>query len=171
MYTISRHITRKPKKFSKPLQRAMIVFTVIFVLCGIIFENGYFMPALLMAGLYFLYTGFTCSGFEYTFEEENFTVETIYGKSRSRESQVLYYKNLEVIAPPDHETVLKYKKKGGTEKIKKYDYTSYQDNVPYYTVIIKTGEKEGSKIKLLMDLDEEILRMLKLRYPQKVFLQ
>ncbi|MCD8323760.1 MAG: hypothetical protein LUC32_02215 [Clostridiales bacterium] len=152
----------------------MIVFTVIFILMGIIFDSGYMMPAFFMAGLYFIYTGFYKSGYDYTFEQEYFSVDTIYGKNRRRESQVLYYKNLEVIAPPDHETVLKYKKNGGTEKIKKYDYTSYEENVPYYTVIVEREMEKGTerqKIKLLMDLDEEILRMLKLRYPQKVFLQ
>ena len=81
---------------------------------------------------------------------------------------MLYYKNLEVVAPPDHETVMKYKKKGGTEKIRKYDYTSYEDDIPYYTMIIS---KNGEKIKLLLDLNEETLRFLKLRYPMKVFLQ
>ena len=31
--------------------------------------------------------------------------------------------------------------------------------------------KNGEKIKLLLDLNEETLRFLKLRYPMKVFLQ
>lgn len=70
--------------------------------------------------------------------------------------------------PPDHESVAKYKKKTGTEKIRKFDYTSYEDGVPYYTMIIKQNDE---KIKLLLDLNQETLHFLKVRYPMKVFTQ
>ncbi len=94
-------------------------------------------------------------------------MDLIRGRRRRKTAQTLYYEDLEVVAPPDHEVVAKYKKVGGTEKIKKYDYTSYEDDIPYYTMIIK---RDGEKIKLLMDLDEELLHFLKIRYPQKVYL-
>ena len=61
---------------------------------------------------------------------------------------------MEVTAPHWHESVAKYKKNGGTEQLKKFDYTSYDDNIPYYTMIIK---EDGRKIKLLLDLTEEML--------------
>ena len=53
-----------------------------------------------------------------------------------------------------HESVARYKKNGGTEKMKKYDYTSYDEDTPYYTMIIR---EDGHKIKLLLDLNEELL--------------
>ena len=34
---------------------------------------------------------------------------------------------MEVTAPHWHESVAKYKKNGGTEQLKKFDYTSYDD--------------------------------------------
>lgn len=145
-----------------------MIFAVIFVLLGILFQNGYFMPAFLLAALYYFYTIMNDSAYEYNFENEKFSIDVIKGKRRRKTAHVLYYKNLEVVAPPDHETVAKYKKNGGTEKIKKYDYTSYEDDIPYYTMIIT---KNQEKIKLLLDLNEETLRFLKLRYPMKVFLQ
>ena len=126
------------------------------------------MPAFLLALLYYIYTMLNDSAYEYNFENEKFSIDVIKGKRRRRTAHVLYYKNLEVVTPPDHELVAKYKKNGGTEKIKKYDYTSYEDNIPYYTMIIT---KNGEKIKLLLDLNEETLRFLKVRYPMKVFLQ
>ncbi len=168
MYTQIRHVDRKPKKFSKVLPKVMVAFAVIFILLGILFESGYFLPAFCLAALYYFYTAFTNTGYDYTFEQETFSIDVIKGKRRRKTEHVLYYKNLEVIAPPNHEAVAKYKKSGGTEKIKKYDYTSYEDDIPYYTVIVT---KNDVKIKILMDLDEEILRHIKLRYPQKVFLQ
>ncbi len=166
-YNIIKIVDRKPKPFSKLLSRLMIVLAVIFVILGIIFTSGYLLPAILLAALYFIYTALINTGYEYSFDNEFFTVDLIRGRRRRKTAQTLYYKDLEVVAPPDHEAVAKYKKIGGTVKIKKYDYTSYEDDIPYYTMIIN---REGEKIKLLMDLDEELLHFLKIRYPQKVYL-
>ena len=51
-------------------------------------------------------------------------------------------------------------------KIAKYDYTSYDDAVPYYTMI---AYEEKKPVKLLLDLNEEFLLALKSSYPEKVF--
>ena len=90
----------------------------------------------------------------------------IYGKKYRKTAHVLELKDLEVVAPHWHESVAKYKKNGGTEQLKKYDYTSYDDNTPYYTMIIK---EDGRKIKLLLDLTEEMLHTIKAQHPEKVY--
>ncbi len=167
-YNIIKTVDRKSKRFSKLLSRLIIIFAVLFVILGIIFQNGYFLPAILLALLYYFYISQTDTGYEYSFGNDAFTVDVIKGRGRRKTKQTLYYDDIEVVAPPNHETVLKYKKNGGTEKIKKYDYTSYDDDIPYYTMIIK--KEGGEKIKLLLDLDEELLHFLKIRYPQKVYL-
>ncbi len=166
-YNIVKTVDRKPKRFSKLLSRLMIVFAVLFVLLGIIFDTGYMLPAILLAALYYFYTSSINTGYEYSFDNEYFTVDAIRGRRRRKQVQLLYYDGLEVVAPHDHEAVAKYKKVGGTVKLKKYDYTSYEDDIPYYTMIIM---KEDEKIKLLLDLDEELLHFLKIRYPEKVYL-
>ena len=45
-------------------------------------------------------------------------------------------------------------------------YTSYEDDVPYYTMIIR---EDGRKIKLLLDLTEEMLHTMKTQFPEKVY--
>ena len=50
--------------------------------------------------------------------------------------------------------------------LKKFDYTSYDDEIPYYTMIIR---EDGHKIKLLLDLTEEMLHTMKTQFPEKVF--
>ncbi|MCD8108675.1 MAG: hypothetical protein LUE14_01015 [Clostridiales bacterium] len=167
-FKLTQQVQRKKKRNSKLLSTVMVVFAIIFVLCGIIFSNSFFLAAFCLAFLYYVFTFFSDNAYEYNFENEAFSIDVIRGKRRRHTAHYLYYKNLEVVAPPDHELVLKYKKKGGTEHIKKYDYTSYEDGIPYYTMIITQNDE---KIKLLLDLDEQTLRFLKLRYPQKVFLQ
>ena len=52
-------------------------------------------------------------------------------------------------------------------KLPKYDYTSYEEDTPYYTMIIM---ENSQKIKLLLDLSEDMLNTLKKRYPDKVYL-
>lgn len=167
-FKLTVQVKRKPKRFTKMLGRIMIVFAVILVFFGIIFNRGFFFPAFLFALLYYIFGYGSDRAYEYNFENEQFSIDVIRGKRRRKTEHVLYYKNLEVVAPPNHESVLKYKKKGGTEKIRKYDYTSYEEGVPYYTMIIT---KNDEKIKLLLDLNEVVLRFLKVRYPMRVHLQ
>lgn len=100
-------------------------------------------------------------------ENEQLTIDVIYGNKYRKTAHELDLRQLEVVAPHWHGSVAKYKKNGGTEHLKKYDYTSYEEDTPYYTMIIK---EDGRKIKLLLDLTEEMLHTLKTRYPQKVFL-
>ncbi len=170
-YNIVKTVDRKQKRFSKLLGRVMVVFAVIFVFMGIIFQNGFLLPAILLAALYYFYTRRIRTGYEYSFFNDYFSVDVIRGKRSRKTEQVLYYDNIEVVAPHDHESVLKYKQKGGTEHLKKYDYTSYDDDIPYYTMIVtKEAKDENEKIKLLLDLDDESLHYLKIRYPERVYL-
>ena len=70
------------------------------------------------------------------------------------------------MAPNWHESVARYRLKGGTEKLKKYDYTSYEDDIPYYTMIIMDGRR---KIKILLDLNSEMLHAMKRICPDRVY--
>ncbi len=167
-FSLTQQVKRKQKHFSRLLGRIMVIFAVMLVFCGIIFNRGFFFPAFLFAFLYYIFGYGSDSAYEYNFGNEQFSIDVIKGKRRRKTAHVLYYKNLEVVAPPDHEAVAKYKKKGGTEKIRKYDYTSYEDGVPYYTMIIRQNDE---KIKLLLDLNDETMHFLKIRYPMKVFTQ
>ena len=63
-------------------------------------------------------------------------------------------------------TVAKYRKDGGGVRLPKFDYTSYEDDIPYYTMIVI---EDREKKKLLLDLNQELLFALKKQYPSKVF--
>ena len=100
-------------------------------------------------------------------EGNQFTISVIQAKRHRREVHVLNLKDMEVLAPNWHDAVAKYRKNGGTEKIPKFDYTSYEPEIPYYTMIIMENRK---KIKLLLDLEDDMIAAIKRMYPQKVFL-
>ena len=50
-------------------------------------------------------------------------------------------------------------------KVVKEDYTSYREDVPYYTMIVRD---EPKPLKLLLDLTPEAIRMIRCRKPQAV---
>ena len=95
------------------------------------------------------------------------SIDVIYGRKYRKHRHDLDLKELEVLAPNWHDAVAKYRIKGGTERLRKYDYTSYEDDIPYYTMIIK---EDGKKIKLLLDLTDEMMQRIKHMYPEKSFL-
>lgn len=167
-YKMATTVHKRVKTSTKILEKTMIVLCVLFLLSGIIFDRGMMLLALLMAGLYFLYNAYSVKDYEYTLEGNIFTITVIHAKRRRKEVHVLNMDDMEVIAPNWHEAVAKYRKNGGTEKLPKYDYTSYEPDIPYYTMIITENRR---KIKLLLDMEEYMLRALKNKYPQKVFVQ
>lgn len=165
-YKIVEQISRKKKSMSGVLRKVMVLFAVIFVILGITISQSFMLAGFLLAALYFVFDIFSQKDYEYTLENDQLSIDVIYDKKYRKTAHVLELKELEVVAPHWHESVAKYKKNGGTEQLKKYDYTSYDDNTPYYTMIIK---EDGRKIKLLLDLTEEMLHTIKTQHPEKVY--
>lgn len=164
---MTKQVARKQRKSTKVFNVLLVTMSVLFILMGIIFDRGMLFLSVLSIFMYWLNSFQALRDYEYHMEDGVLTVDVIQGKRRRKRTQELELKNLEVIAPNWHEAVAKYRKNGGTEHLKKYDYTSYEDEIPYYTMIIHDGKR---KIKLLMDFDEEWLFKLKQLYPEKVYL-
>ena len=163
---LTAQVTRKKKAGTGALKAVMIIFGVLFVLMGIMFSRGFMLPGFLIVGLYFIYDVYSQKEYEYTLEGVKFTISVILGKRHRREVHDLTLQELEVVAPNWHESVARYLLKGGTEKLKKYDYTSYEDDIPYYTMIIMDGRR---KIKILLDLNSEMLHAMKRICPDRVY--
>lgn len=166
-YRIVQQVVRKPKKMTGALRRTMVFFAFFFVILGITISQGFMLPGFLLAGLYFLYDIFSQREYEYVLEDGELEISVILGKRYRRTAHVLNIKDMEVTAPSRHEKVAPYRKDAGGTRLPKYDYTSYEDDIPYYTMIV-TEDRE--KIKLLLDLNEEMLGALKKMYPERVFL-
>lgn len=165
-YRIVEQVSRKKKSMSGFLRKVIVIFAVFFVFLGITIAQSFMLAGFLLAGLYFVYDIFSQKDYEYTLENDQLTIDVIYGKKYRRTAHVLEMAELEVVAPHLHEKVARYRKNGGTERLKKYDYTSYDDAVPYYTMIIR---ENGHKIKLLLDLTEEMMHTIKTQHPEKVY--
>lgn len=167
-YKIIKQVKRKDKRFSKFLSRAMVILAFVFVILGIISDRGLLLPAFLLAALYYVFTINSDKEYEYVLDNGILSIDVIRGKRRRKTVHTLNMKDVEVVAPNWHDAVAKYRKNGGTVSLPKYDYTSYDDDIPYYTMIVMENKQ---KIKLLLDLDNEMLSALKRLYPQKIYLQ
>lgn len=165
-YRITELVSRKPKPAAGLLRIIMVVLGVVFVLMGIMFSRGFMLPGFLLVGLYFLFEVFSQKEYEYTMEGTVLKIDVIYGKRYRKNAHELDLKDMEVVAPNWHESVGKYRIRGGSVRLRKYDYTSYDEKTPYYTMIIMEGRE---KIKLLLDLNEQMLGRMKQMYPEKVF--
>lgn len=165
-YRIVKEVQKRVKTSTKILKKAMVLLCVLFVLAGIILDRGMMFLALLTAGMYFFYDAYGTEDYEYVMEDNLFTITVIHGKRFRKNVHQLDLKDLEVVAPNQHQAVARYRKKGGGEKLPKYDYTSYEPDIPYYTMIITENKR---KIKLLLDLEEDMLRRMKRMYPDRVF--
>ncbi len=165
-FKIVQQVKRKPKPMTGALRKIMIIFAVFFVALGIMISQGFMLPGFLLAGLYFVYDALSCREYEYTLEEGHLEIDVILGKRYRKTAHELDMRDLEVLAPSWHEKVAAYRKDAGKVRLPKFDYTSYEETVPYYTMIILEG---GEKIKLLLDLNEEMLGAMKKMYPEKVY--
>ena len=74
------------------------------------------------------------------------------------------YGSIVLVCEPDSVEAAPYRK-GGAVRVKKEDYTSYREDVPYYTVIVRD---EPRMLKLLMDLTPEAIRLLRRRNRETV---
>ena len=124
-YKIVEQVSRKKKSMSGILRKVMILFAVIFVIMGIAISQSFMLAGFLLAALYFVFDIFSQKDYEYTLENDQLSIDVIYGKKYRKTAHLLELKDLEVVAPHWHESVAKYKKNGGTEQLKKFDYTAH----------------------------------------------
>ena len=159
-------VKRKQKKMTGVLRKLMVVFGVFFVLLGIMISQAFMLAGFLLVALYFVFDVLSRKEYEYILDGKTLTIDVIYGKRYRKTAHIIDMTEMEVTAPNRHEAVAKYRKDGGGVRLPKFDYTSYEDDIRYYTMIVI---EDREKKKLLLDLNQELLFALKKQYPSKVF--
>ena len=163
---LKQQVKRKQKKMTGVLRKLMVVFGVFFVLLGIMIAQAFMLAGFLLVALYFVFDVLSRKEYEYILDGKTLTIDVIYGKRYRKTAHIIDMTEMEVTAPNRHEAVAKYRKDGGGVRLPKFDYTSYEDDIPYYTMIVI---EDREKKKLLLDLNQELLFALKKQYPSKVF--
>ena len=159
-------VKRKQKKMTGVLRKLMVVFGVIYVLLGIMISQAYMLAGFLLVALYYVFDVLSRKEYEYILDGKTLTIDVIYGKRYRKTAHIIDMTEMEVTAPNRHEAEAKYRKAGGGDRLPKFDYTSYEDDIPYYTMIVI---EDREKKKLLLDLNQKLLFALKKQYPSKVF--
>ena len=149
-------VRRRGRTSEKILRGIMIGLAVLFLLEGIFFSRGFMLPCAMMALTYYVYRSASVSEYEYTLENDDLSIDRITDRGRRRLHE-FPLSCVRVLACPDDPAVAPYRR-GGSEKVRKYDYTSYREDVPYYTLIAEQG---GEKAKFLLDLTPEAIEYIR----------
>ena len=156
-------VTRRARPSEKYIRVAMIVLAALFLAGAIAGNRGMMLPCFLMAMGYFAYTYATRRQYEYTLENGRMRVDRLLERGRVTKHE-FSLKDVEILARPRDEAVAPFRR-DGTVKLKKYDYTSYDDDVPYYTMIVR---EDGQRIKLLVDLTDAAIDRIRRENRQAV---
>lgn len=152
METIVIAVHRKIRPSEKLLRGVMIALAVLFLLEGILFSTGFMLPCFLMTGACFWYSYAIRREYEYVLEEGWMRIYRVSSRGRFLQHE-FQLTDIQLLSRPDDPAAAPFKR-GGSEKIRKFDYTSYRDDVPYYTLIVS---RDGQRIKLLLDLTKEAI--------------
>ena len=164
--TIVISVSRKTRPSETLLRRLMAVLGVLFLLLGIMFSTGFMLPCALTVLCCYLYGYASRREYEYTLEDDTLKIERVSSYGR----RMLYeipFDRITLLCEPDAPEAMPYKK-GGSVKVNKEDYTSYREDVPYYTIIVRDDPKP---LKLLLDLTPEAIRLIRRRKPEAVRVQ
>ena len=156
-------VNRRARPRETLLRRLMAALGVLFLLCGIMFSTAFMLPCFLMILCYYWYRLASKREYEYTLEDDTLKIDRVSDRGRNRLYEIPFDR-ITLLCEPDAPEAMPYKK-GGTVKVVKEDYTSYREDVPYYTMIVRD---EPKPLKLLLDLTPEAIRMIRCRKPQAV---
>lgn len=154
--TIVISVTRATRRRDVLLRRAMAVLAVVFLLQAIAFSRAFMLPCFLMTACWFWFSNASKREYEYTLDEKALKIERVSDRGR-RVLHEIPLSAITLLCTPDAPEALPYKK-GGSIPVRKVDYTSYREDVPWYTVI---AEEDGKPLKLLLDLNPEAIRLIR----------
>ena len=160
METVTVSGTRSPNPFQQFLRVLMIVLAALFLLGGIAFSRGLMLPCFLTALLALWYGYAVRRAYEYVLEAGKLLLYRVSDHGRHLLHEIAV-QDIEIISRPDDPAVAPYRK-GGERTLPKFDYTSYREDVPYYTAIVR---ENGQRIKLLLDLTPEAIAALQRSCP------
>ncbi len=125
-----------------------------------------FVPGILLAVVFglvaYLMLMAQNTEFEYSYFDGELRFAKIKNKSRRKRLGIYNMESVAVIAPAGDRSVYNYE--NGND-LKKIDYTSGQNDVPYYDIVIKSPEEN---VLIKAELDDKFLTEVEKKYRSKV---
>lgn len=155
-------IKRKTPAYKQAIKVALIVFTALF------FVLGMMIPVLLVpmlicgVGAYFYISRLDLE-FEYSFVSGSLTIDKIFNKSRRKKCIEVDFEQTELVAPLKAYQLDEYKNK----QLKEYDCTSKEDGKEVYVIIAHKGSE---LVRVLFEPNKKMVEDMRNCSPRKVIM-
>lgn len=152
--TISKKLARNPKR----IQNALRILAAVVTALGI-FVFLLFIPAAILWIIYFLSTRFLEVDYEYIQVNDVMDIDMVMGNVARRNMLTFSLNEVVVVAPWDSDTL------GRFGSLKPMDFSARDPRNPPYVMICTVN---GQLKKLYLQLNEKMLKTLKMQIPAKV---
>lgn len=159
-------VHKKTNPAIKVVRIAMIVFTVLFVLAGILLHPIFFVPAVAALAGYFLADRNMDVDYEYVYVEKELRVAVIRNKSRRKQVATFDLDRLEMCAPALSHHLDGFRNRNVTHDC---DFSSHEVTVPdnRYFMYLSDGTR------IILNLDNEygqtMVEAIRQFAPRKIF--
>lgn len=156
-------VQRKTSPKDTMAKAGLILLTVLVVLLALLTFNTIIFIVAIAVGVadYILFPRFDVE-FEYLYMEDEIDVDKIFSKTRRKRAMSIDLSKMEIMAPLGSHRLDSFQ----NQKLKTMDFSSNdKEKRPY--VLITSTEKE--RVKVLLQLDCDIVRDIKRRRPRLVF--
>ncbi len=120
------------------------------------------LTVLLFGGAYLCHSQIYTE-YEYLFLEKTLSIDKISNRSRRKKVAEFAFDNAEIVAPLTSHRLDQYKDR---KEIKTLDYTSHIDDADVFCMIMRNG---NSVSRVLIEVNDELLRQMRMAGPRKVF--
>lgn len=163
-YRIVRDVARKTDRRVKTREWILGILIALAVVLGFVLSPWCFLAGGVILVLDIQYIRRENREYEYILQDGSFLVQMSPSGGIRREILNLSAEDLIVLAPVKHELVTGFRKADGS-KAKKIDCSSHDGKTPVDCMIIR---RDGDPVRVLLDQDEDMLRVLERLYPDRV---
>ena len=157
-------VKRKTSPIKKAVKCLLYVWTVFFVLFGLMGNLTFMVLGAICGAIAYFYTMNAEIEYEYLFLGKDFSVDKIHAKTKRKKMMEFDLERLEVMAPAKSHRLDSYRT---NKKCVFYDFSSHYEGETVYCFVY-AGDNEVSKV--LIDVTDELLQCFRNVCPRKVFM-
>ena len=158
-------VPKKPSGKDQAIKFALIFFTVLFALAGLVLMPILLIGAVILGIVDYIFLPRLNVEFEYLYVNGELEVDRIFSKSRRKRAASYDLSSMEIMAPWNSHRLDSYK---NNRSLKKADYSSGiegEGHKPYGFVISRNSQME----LVVFEPNETMLKDIRSKMPRKVF--
>lgn len=155
-------VARRQNPLAKVLKVITIVLAVIFCMIGLTTMKFVFLiPGILLGIVAYFFIPRLDVEYEYLYLDKEITIDKIFSKETRKRAEVIELSKMEFIAPYNSHELDNYK----SRKVPVKDYSSKEEGAKVYAIAYRDNTTEEL---ILIEPNEEMLKMIKQVFPRKV---